>query len=433
MITTEFRSYRAPCRIRLAAVITGAAIAIAGAETHAAELMRSALAPPIGDRISVGEQPKLSQGNELTIGVGDKLSIWVHMRQDLTGEYKVRIDGKLAIPMIGTIMADGRTIADIERDLTQSLERSGNIAPLLSVDVSEWRPIYIVGSVDKPGTFVFRPGMTALHALALAGGLYRPPIGTAAIEASRETWQLRQTRGKLKLALARQARLEAEQQNKPNIDIPEALVRLAEPGESEIMIRSELRAMQQRERAFENLISSNNRGVELAELELKALEGELDQVQEQIRLTQNDINQIGDLVKSGLTTQVRVNELRRAAANLEAEKRRIQGNKVRIQQTVNISSKERRQIEIDKGIKLEEELNSVRDEIRALEVAASAAEEAVHYLTGSRVREVGSRDAAIIYSVTRNEGGAPGSRQITESTELRPGDIIRISVASPRS
>ncbi len=392
---------------------------------------QSALAPPVDSRISIETEQNAKAGRELMLGVGDKLSIWVHLRQDLSGEYKVRVDGKIAIPMIGTILAEGRTLAEIERELILSLERSGNIAPLLSVDVSEWRPIYIVGGVDKPGTFAFRPGMTALHALALAGGIYRPPAGTAAMEASRETWQLRQTRGKIKLALARQARLEAEQQKWKEIEIPEELVKLSEPGEAAALIRNEQRVLLQRERAFENQIASNERTIELADLERKALEGELDQVQEQIRLTHNDLNQIGDLVKSGLTTQVRVNELRRSAANLEAEKRRIQGNIARIQQAINLSNKERRHVEIDRSIKLEEELSLVRDEIRGLEVAASAAEEAVFHLTGSRMRGgVGTQEPTLSYSVTRTEDGIPRTHQIEEGAELRPGDIVRISAGT---
>src|SRR5690606_5006802 len=133
----------------------------------------------------------------------------------------------------------------------------GAVAPLVSVDVSEWRPIFVVGAIDKPGVFAFRPGMTALQALALSGGLYRPPSGTAVLEASRERWQLHQTRGKLKLALAKQARLEAERHNTTTIEIPDALEKLSEPGEADLLIRAEQRILQQRKRSFENLTTSN--------------------------------------------------------------------------------------------------------------------------------------------------------------------------------
>jgi len=436
----EIRSRSQQAHVHRTGALAAAGILLLATTGQASESrsgLQAALASPLNNQVDTGD---LKSGDQirprpvevLTVGVGDKLSIWVQYRQDLTGDFKVRLDGKIAVPTLGAIVAEGRSISEIEQDLVQALEHSGQIAPLVSVDVSEWRPIFVVGAVDKPGLFAFRPGMTALQALALAGGLYRPPAGTAAIEASRESWQLRQTRGKLKQALARLARLKAEQGNSTTIELPEALAKISEPGEAELLIRNEQRAMQQRQRAFENQISSSTRGAELAEVEIKALEGELEHVHEQIRLTENDINQIGSLVKSGLTTQVRLNELRRAAANLEGEKRRIQGSIARTQQTMNVGTRERRQIEIDRAIKIEEELQATQEEIRALEIAVLAAEDAVHYLTGGALRgDAGGREPTILYSVTRNENGVLVSRQITEGTELRPGDTVRISRAAP--
>lgn len=418
------------------AVRAAAAICILTHSVQAADVdtnMTAALASPYEFGTDADKLPRSSWAEILTLGPGDRLTVWVHLRQDLSGELRVRTDGTILVPILGAVVAEGRTILELEHDLTRALERSGNVAPLVSVDVTEWRPIFVVGTVDKPGLFAFRPGMTALQALALAGGIYRPPASSAALEASRERWQLRQTRGKLKLALARQARLEAERRNENTIRIPDALAKMCEPGEAELLIRAEQALMEQRKRAFETLIASHKRSAELAEVELAALRGELEQVHQQIRLAEDDLEQVSDLVKSGLTTQVRVNELRRSAASLEGEKRRIQGNIARTQQTMNVSSRERGQTEFDRAMKIEEDLRTTQEEIRALEVAALAAEDVVYYLTGGSMRnEAALREPALSYTVTRTENGRTISRQITEKTELRPGDTIRVSLAGRR-
>ena len=56
------------------------------------------------------------------------------------------------------------------------------MTPSVAVEVSEFRPIFILGEVSKPGQYPYRPGMTLLSAVSVAGGFtYRAVESRASV------------------------------------------------------------------------------------------------------------------------------------------------------------------------------------------------------------------------------------------------------------
>ncbi len=93
-------------------------------------------------------------------------------------------------------------------------------SPDVTVEVVQFRPFYIVGAIEKPGEYPYRPGLNVLEAYAIAGG--RPRGSSARLE--REAIA---TRGDLNaysletLTLrARMARLQAEITGKAEVKWP---------------------------------------------------------------------------------------------------------------------------------------------------------------------------------------------------------------------
>lgn len=113
------------------------------------------------------------------LGPGDQVRITVFGQQDLTGEYSVDGSGMLAFPLIGQIKAGGLTANELERVITKKLSPDYLKNPSVSVQVLSYRPFYIVGEVKKPGGYAYVSGMTAINAVALAGGFtYRAREGS---------------------------------------------------------------------------------------------------------------------------------------------------------------------------------------------------------------------------------------------------------------
>lgn len=104
------------------------------------------------------------------LGVGDRLRVIVYGEEDLSGEFEVGSQGTINLPLIGDIQALGLTITAVEEGVESRLSDGYLISPNVSIEVLNYRPFYILGEVNKPGSYPYVNGMTVLTAVALAGG-----------------------------------------------------------------------------------------------------------------------------------------------------------------------------------------------------------------------------------------------------------------------
>ena len=75
------------------------------------------------------------------------------------------------MPLLGPVPAGGQGTDALAAAITGALQKNGLILhPSVAVEVSTYRPFYILGEVNTPGQYPFRPGMTALTAISIAGG-----------------------------------------------------------------------------------------------------------------------------------------------------------------------------------------------------------------------------------------------------------------------
>jgi polysaccharide export outer membrane protein len=106
-----------------------------------------------------------------TLGPGDGIEILVLGDADLTRTVTIKPDGTIALPLVGDVTAAGKTTAQLASELVRRYSKYLK-APSITVTVREFRVdrIYILGQVNKPGEYQFRPGTGILELLASAGG-----------------------------------------------------------------------------------------------------------------------------------------------------------------------------------------------------------------------------------------------------------------------
>ncbi len=104
------------------------------------------------------------------LGAGDVLQITVYGEDDLSGSYRIGPDGTIAMPLIGTMTALGHSAASLQDSITSALADGYLRAPDVSVELMQLRPYFIMGEVRQPGSYPYTGGMTALNAVAVAGG-----------------------------------------------------------------------------------------------------------------------------------------------------------------------------------------------------------------------------------------------------------------------
>lgn len=110
---------------------------------------------------------------EYRIGAGDRLAMTVFGHEDLSGEFLVDGSGRVSLPLLGQVNANDKTIAEFQTEVTTALDRDFIVNPRVSVEVINYRPFFILGQVNNPGSYSYIEGMTARMAVALAGGFTR--------------------------------------------------------------------------------------------------------------------------------------------------------------------------------------------------------------------------------------------------------------------
>ena len=105
------------------------------------------------------------------IGPEDVLNIFVWREPDFTRVVQVRPDGKFNLPLIGDIVAAGLTPEKLGENLTESLSKIIN-KPEVSVSLQsvQSKKFYLVGGVNRTGSFPLVVPITILEALTNAGG-----------------------------------------------------------------------------------------------------------------------------------------------------------------------------------------------------------------------------------------------------------------------
>lgn len=119
---------------------------------------------------------------------GDRLTVTVLEDPNLNSTVLVRPDGRITLPIAGSVEVVGRTPEQVQAILRDRLRNSFAVVPSVTVAVvgvaePEDKPdvIYVLGEVNRPGALEVLPPrtLTVLQAIAQAGGLGRFARGEA--------------------------------------------------------------------------------------------------------------------------------------------------------------------------------------------------------------------------------------------------------------
>ena len=114
-----------------------------------------------------------SGASDYRIGAQDLLNISVFGVEELNKDVRVNSNGQVSLPLVGTIMAGGRTIPELESDLAKKYAAGYLQNPQVTVFVKEFtsQRITLEGAVAKPGIYPLTGRTTLLQAIALGGGV----------------------------------------------------------------------------------------------------------------------------------------------------------------------------------------------------------------------------------------------------------------------
>jgi polysaccharide export outer membrane protein len=106
------------------------------------------------------------------IGVGDQVMITVYGQDELTKKTMVGMDGSIEYPLLGSLTLAGKTVREVQAEVTAALGKTYIVNPQVSVEVANYKSqaVYVTGPVKNPGKIPLEGGTTLKDALSSSGG-----------------------------------------------------------------------------------------------------------------------------------------------------------------------------------------------------------------------------------------------------------------------
>jgi polysaccharide export outer membrane protein len=127
-----------------------------------------------------------SADSDYRLGPTDKVRVTVYGEDDLSGEFQIDSSGFVRLPLIGQVQAAGHSVFQLESQVENALDDGYLRNARVNIEVTAYRPFYIIGEVGKPGEYPYASNMTVLNAVALAGG-YTPKAVESSIYVRHES------------------------------------------------------------------------------------------------------------------------------------------------------------------------------------------------------------------------------------------------------
>lgn len=126
--------------------------------------------PGPGPFMPHGPQAVADTDGPYLLDTADKLRVFVYGQPNLSRIYTVDHDGRITVPLIGSVNARGLTTAQLEGSIRGELGAEYVRNPQVTVDIQQNRPFFILGEVRNAGQYPYVSGMTVETAVAIAGG-----------------------------------------------------------------------------------------------------------------------------------------------------------------------------------------------------------------------------------------------------------------------
>ncbi len=138
---------------------------------------------PTAPAISTPPAAAPAVGPNYMIGPGDSLQVFVWRNPELSTTLPVRPDGKISTPLVEDMVAVGKTPSQLARDIEAKLAeyiRSPQVNVIVSLPMSAFSQVKVIGQVTNPQSLSYREGMRVLDAILAVGGLSEFAAGNRA-------------------------------------------------------------------------------------------------------------------------------------------------------------------------------------------------------------------------------------------------------------
>ncbi len=128
-------------------------------------------------RHAIKQPPEAFNSNDIyNVGSGDVLDISVWKSPELSVQVPVRPDGRISVPLVGDVVARGKSVVSLSKELEASFTeyvRNPKVTVIVKNPVSGkyLQRVRATGALRSPVSLQYLQGMTVLDIVLEAGGL----------------------------------------------------------------------------------------------------------------------------------------------------------------------------------------------------------------------------------------------------------------------
>jgi protein involved in polysaccharide export with SLBB domain len=388
----------------------------------------AAIRMPAAAQTTASTQPPARAGADfLEISNADRISVRIQGQPELSGDYRINDDQTISIPVVGRVSVSRLDAAGLEKALSERLSRIMGREAYVTVEVTEYRPVFISGYVSKPGTAPWKPGMTVLQAVTVSGGTFR---GGDSSGVDGSNTKLQRTIEDQKRVLATIARLSAEQKGAEKIELPTRLIALVGRREAQDLIDAQKTSFESRRNSTESQAAGLQRAIALAKQEIESIKAQRSRLTDQLKFRRVQFAQLKQLYDKQFLRIDRLTEEELKIADLEEKLASLGVSLSRTDGLLLGYERDLGNLKQDRRALIDTDLMKLERDAAQLEVEIEAAGTLPRKIT----RPLSDADAdapkkdVVIYEIVRQETGGPRTVTADRNTLVKPGDMVVVSL-----
>lgn len=376
----------------------------------------------------LAESTVIAASTDYRVHRGDVLEISVLGSPELHRRVMVDDDGIIHFPLVGELRAAGLSLSQLSQQLHNRLAADHAFHnPDVTVEIAEYRPIYVTDGVAKPGAYSYRPGMTVRDAIALAGG-YGRDMPLEGINARDQYDALLIESARLQIDAAR---LRAELAGRTDIDLKDlqsdGVTRsvLAEFASMEAQqLKTEQDDYNQQTTRLQHLIKETQDQITALTAEEAQIRAELGQQHKSAALVRG-------LFQRSLVPLPRVEDEQRAVSASETQLLEVRARIAQARKDLENYTGDLQQQADKRKIAVMQQLEEVTGKLATIRVHLKTAGERVRYAAAEKPQGLQDDNGVRNLVIFRNESGEQQRIAAAEDTQLLPGDAVAVIVSGP--
>jgi polysaccharide biosynthesis/export protein len=385
-----------------------------------------ALAIVIGLYLVLSPVPTRAQ---YIIHAGDVLDISVLGVPALHRRSPVDPAGQVSLPVIGSIDAAAQSIPALRATIQGLLiQKNVILDPDVTIEVVEYRPIYVSGDVTKPGAYTYRIGMTVRDAVALAEGY--DPMHLRGRNAALVAADARSEYGAASLEIARQwarlARLKSA-------TVAEKVLIVKPPDDVSIdgsawveITRLEQQQLEADREDDAREITYLTQMVKQTERQSAALSDEQRESEAALEQQMRNNSRARQLLGQGIVSTARMEDQQRAVTSAQNQLFQVRVRAAQAQKDFEEFTRKLESVGAQKRIKLLQQIQDANSQLAAARLRLKAAAEKLRFTTGLAQNSENPADQPII-TIHRQIDGVRQRIVADNGTTLFPGDNIEVT------